>query len=85
MFAHAGINPERPLTRQRPEDLRWIREAFLTHRDLYGKVIVHGHTITESWEFHPNRIGVDTGAYFSGQLTCLVLQGDKREILHTRR
>ncbi len=83
MFVHAGINPRRSLSRQKAEDLRWIREPFLDHRDLFDKVIVHGHTITENWEFHPNRISLDTGAYFSGQLTCLVLESNERQILQT--
>tara|TARA_R100001143_G_C3332927_1_gene120363 strand:- start:46 stop:861 length:816 start_codon:yes stop_codon:yes gene_type:complete len=62
-FVHAGINPDRSLEKQIPEDLRWIREPFLTHTGGFEKVIVHGHTITDEPEFRPNRIGIDTGAY----------------------
>ncbi len=83
MFVHAGINPRRPLDRQRPHDLRWIRDPFIGYTGLYDKVIVHGHTITEKSEFRQNRIGIDTGAYFSGVLTCLVLEEDMKRLLQT--
>lgn len=82
-FTHAGIAPNRPLHRQTGEDLRWIREPFLAHVKPYTKIVVHGHTITETPEFHSNRIAIDTGAYHSGRLTCLVLEGEARRILTT--
>jgi len=49
----------------------------------FGKVVVHGHSISLDPEFRPNRIGIDTGAYRSGQLTCLVLEGTQRQLLTT--
>jgi len=81
LFVHAGVDPGRPLTDQRPQDLRWIREPFLSRREPLEKVVVHGHTITETAEFHPNRIGLDTGAYFSDRLSCLVLSGREKGLL----
>lgn len=83
MFVHAGIDPNRSLKRQRPRDLRWIRQPFLGHTGLYEKIIVHGHNITDTPEFHSNRIGIDTGAYYSGCLTCLVLEGNERRVIQT--
>ena len=82
-FTHAGINPNRPLHRQISDDLRWIREPFLSHTPPYAKIIVHGHTITDTPEFHQNRISIDTGAYHSGRLTCLVLEQNTRRIIQT--
>ena len=81
MFVHAGIDPGRSLSRQDPQHTRWIREPFLSHAGLYEKVVVHGHTITDKPEFHPNRISIDTGAYYSGNLTCLVLENNDRRRL----
>jgi serine/threonine protein phosphatase 1 len=84
VFVHAGIRPGVPLERQEPEDLLWIRDEFLSSRsDHGGKVVVHGHTICERPEIRANRINIDTGAYASGRLTCLVLQGDGRRFLNT--
>ena len=73
-FAHAGIKPKVKLHLQRPEDLLWIREEFLNSPLFHGKVIVHGHTVTAEPECFPNRIGIDTGAYSSGKLSCVVFE-----------
>ena len=83
LFVHAGIRPGVPLDRQIPDDLLWIREQFLNSRADHGKVVVHGHSISEEVEFRPNRIGIDTGACFTGQLTCLVLNGASRGLIQT--
>ena len=83
LFVHAGIDPSRALSEQKAKDLRWIREPFLSHGDPHERVVVHGHTITEAPEDTGNRIGVDTGAYSSGCLTALVLEGTQRRYLST--
>lgn len=82
-FVHAGIRPGVPLAEQRTEHLRWIRSGFLDHRGAHPRMIVHGHTITETVDERPNRIGIDTGAYQSGRLTAIVLDGDTRRFLAT--
>lgn len=74
-FVHAGVRPKVKLQRQRPEDMLWIREEFLNSDVFHGKVIIHGHSVTEEPEIHHNRIGMDTGAYSSGRLTCAVFEG----------
>ena len=80
-FVHAGIRPGVPLDNQTDEDMLWIREEFLGCEDDFGKVIVHGHTITWEPEVKPNRIGIDTGAFASGVLTALVLEGREQDFL----
>lgn len=81
VFVHAGIDPEISIDDQRNQDLRWIREPFLSHSEPYGMVIVHGHTISDEPEDKGNRIGIDTGAYASGKLTALVLEGSRRRYI----
>src|SRR6478609_8793417 len=81
MFVHAGIDPRVPLDAQRRQDLRWIREPFLSHPDTHGPVVVHGHTISDEPEDCGNRIGIDTGAFMSGRLTALVLEGTNRRYI----
>lgn len=85
LFVHAGIKPGVPLEQQTLSDLRWIREPFLSHRESHGAIVVHGHTITEEIEVRTNRIGIDTGAYASGKLTALGLEGEARWLLQTTR
>ncbi|OSQ40942.1 hypothetical protein TMES_01480 [Thalassospira mesophila] len=74
LFVHAGIDPERPFADQGPETLRWIREPFLSHASPLARVVVHGHTVVEEPVIRVNRVGIDTGAYYSGNLTCLRLE-----------
>ncbi len=78
VFVHAGLNPANPLDAQTRADLLWIREPFLRHTEPFSHVVVHGHTIFQDIEATPNRIGIDTGAFRTGRLTALVLEGDRR-------
>jgi serine/threonine protein phosphatase 1 len=80
-FVHAGVDPERPFDDQKRSDLLWIRDRFLNHDGPLEKVVVHGHTIFDRVMDCGNRIGIDTGAFRSGVLTALVLEGDQRRIL----
>ena len=81
LFVHAGIDPRLPLDQQRTKDLRWIREPFLSCDDPLGAVVVHGHTISDEPEERGNRIGIDTGAFMTGRLTALVLEGTSRRYI----
>ncbi|HYD30580.1 MAG TPA: metallophosphoesterase family protein [Azospirillaceae bacterium] len=83
LFVHAGIRPGIPLDRQDDHDLMWIRDEFLESPKDHGKVVIHGHTITFEPEMRANRIGIDTGAFATGRLTALVLEGDTRRFLST--
>jgi serine/threonine protein phosphatase 1 len=80
-FAHAGVRPGIRLTKQSQHDLLWIRDDFLLHEEDFGKVIVHGHTPAAQPDIRPNRINIDTGAYATGRLTCLVLEGEQMRFL----
>ena len=82
-FSHAGIRPGTALAEQREEDLLWGRDEFIDDRTDHGKVVVHGHFFTAEPDMQCNRIGIDTGAYATGRLTCLVLQGTSRRFLST--
>jgi serine/threonine protein phosphatase 1 len=81
LFAHAGVDPRRPMDQQKEEALIWIREPFLSHQGDYGVVVVHGHTIVDDAQQHHNRIAVDTGAFRSLRLTCAVLQDENVSFL----
>jgi serine/threonine protein phosphatase 1 len=83
LFVHAGVRPGVDISRQDPRDLRWIRDEFLRSDADFGKVVVHGHTICEAPEERANRIGIDTGAYRTGHLTTLRLEGAARRFTAT--
>lgn len=83
LFVHAGVRPGVPLDQQDPNDLRWIREPFLSHKGRYGSMVIHGHTITAEPDIRPNRIGIDTGAFASGVLTAIGLEDEERWFLRS--
>jgi serine/threonine protein phosphatase 1 len=84
VFVHAGVRPGVALDRQLPTDLLWIRNEFLRVRvPLPGHIVVHGHTIVELPQDLTYRINLDTGAFASGCLTCLVLRATDRRFMST--
>ncbi len=83
LFVHAGVRPGVALDAQDEHDLVWIRHEFLDATEPFGKMVVHGHTPGREPVVRPNRIGIDTGAVFSGRLTALRLQDGERAFLET--
>lgn len=81
LFVHAGIDPLVALDEQKRSDMLWIRDRFLRHEGPLSKVVVHGHTIFDDVLDCGNRIGIDTGAFRSGLLTALVLEGEERRTI----
>jgi serine/threonine protein phosphatase 1 len=84
-FCHAGVRPGVSLENQRREDLLWIRREFLDSQVDHGAVIVHGHSEVGDGDVRTNRVGVDTGAYRSGELTAVGLQDTFRWFISTTR
>lgn len=84
LFVHAGIRPKVPLKAQNFDDFMWIRDEFLSHKKPFERFVVHGHTITDKPDVQMNRIGIDTGAYRTGILTCLVLEGTSQRFIEAR-
>ncbi|NOJ47683.1 serine/threonine protein phosphatase [Bradyrhizobium sp. WSM 1744] len=82
-FAHAGVNPNADLASQKESDLLWIREEFLSSNVDFGKIVVHGHTPVCEVDVSSNRINIDTGAYATGRLTCLVIEGASLAVIST--
>ncbi|MGY3581657.1 serine/threonine protein phosphatase 1 [Bradyrhizobium sp. USDA 4341] len=80
-LCHAGVRPGIPLEWQRPTDLLWIRDEFLNSNADFGKIVIHGHNPVTQPEIRANRINIDTGAFASGRLSCLVLERDARRCL----
>lgn len=83
LFVHAGIRPGIPLDEQDPQDLMFIREPFLSATTDFGCVVVHGHTVVDEPVVRQNRIGIDTGAVWTGKLTAVVLEADTHRFLST--
>jgi serine/threonine protein phosphatase 1 len=82
-FVHAGVRPGVAFADQRPAELRWIRDPFLDHRGALEKIVVHGHTVADTVEILPHRIGLDTGAYDTGRLSAIRLEATDRLVFST--
>lgn len=81
LFVHAGLRPRLAVAAQNPDDLLWIRDEFLAYKRPFEKFVVHGHTPVLQPDVRNNRINIDTGAYATGRLTCLVLEDTERRLL----
>jgi serine/threonine protein phosphatase 1 len=81
LFVHAGVRTHLPLSEQATEDLLWIREGFSDRDEPFEKIVVHGHSPTDVPYVGRHRICIDTAAYATNRLTCIVLEGTQREIL----
>lgn len=81
LFVHAGIRPKKSLVKQTQQDMLWIREDFILYEGCHEKFVIHGHTPIREPEICSNRINIDTGAWVTGRLTCLVLEEDHYRFL----
>ncbi|MEE8294672.1 MAG: serine/threonine protein phosphatase, partial [Sphingomonadales bacterium] len=82
-FVHAGVDPEKPLAKQSEETMLWIRDKFLESEKPLEKIVVHGHSVVWDPVVSENHISVDTGAYATGKLTSLVLEGTEVRFIST--
>ena len=85
-FVHAGIDPEIPLEKQDKNTLIWQRRRkFLANTKMFEKIIVHGHTPQPKVENLENRINLDTGAFYTEILSCLIIDAKSgmRQFINT--
>ena len=73
IFVHAGLREKVPLESQQETDLLWIRDEFIYSDYDFGQRVVFGHTPFKEPLVQPNKIGIDTGAVYGNQLTCVQL------------
>jgi serine/threonine protein phosphatase 1 len=86
ILVHAGLRPKVSISKQVESDCLWIREPFLENDYGFEKVVVHGHSwISDMPQITANRIGVDTGAYSTGSLTAVRLDGREIEFIQARQ
>ena len=84
VFVHAGLRPGVPLEAQHDDDLFWIREPFLSAEMPENLTVVHGHTPNVAPVVSGRRICVDTGAFATGILTAVRLDGAGVSFLDTQ-
>ncbi|MEE9275792.1 MAG: metallophosphoesterase family protein [bacterium] len=78
LFVHAGFRPGVPLEEQSARDMLWIRHEFIDSKEDFGVPVVFGHTpLPEVLDDLPRCLGIDTGAAYGHNLTCVQLEGAK--------
>ena len=75
LFVHAGIRPGIAVAQQHFHDLLWVRSEFLDSTEHHEKYVVHGHSPVGHPDIRGNRMNIDTGAWRSGTLTCVAIEG----------
>ncbi len=83
LFVHAGLRPGRALPAQTEQDLLEIRDPFLKSKKKWPFVVVHGHTPVQEVVQDGRRISIDTGAYATGRLSAVRLDGASTLVLST--
>ena len=83
LFVHAGIRPKVRLRDQDEKDLLWIRDVFLEYEKPFEMFVVHGHTPVHAPDMQSNRLNIDTGAFATGRLTCVAIEGSTIRPLST--
>jgi serine/threonine protein phosphatase 1 len=83
LFVHAGLRPNVALEEQTTEDMLLIRRDFLKNPVTDSHTIIHGHTIFDTPFIREGSIGIDTGAYASGVLTAIALEGSAYRFIST--
>ncbi len=73
VFVHAGLKPGIPISDQSDDEKLWIRWEFVNSEYDWGKRVIFGHTAFIVPRIESNKIGIDTGAVYGRELTCLVL------------
>jgi serine/threonine protein phosphatase 1 len=81
LFVHGGVDPAKPLRRQTTHDFLWHRHEDQSRDDAFERIVVHGHTPVAEPFLGRYRINLDTGAFASNRLSCLVLDGRERRFL----
>ena len=76
VFAHASLDPAVALDVQSERALLWGQVGAGASSGLPGYRLVHGHFDDREPVVRPDRICVDTGAYYSGRLTAARLDED---------
>lgn len=80
IFVHAGLDPKLPVDRQTDDALLWGNSSFLEEEGYPNLRVVHGHYDAYEPVVTDARICVDTGAYYSGRLTAVRLDGGEKLI-----
>jgi serine/threonine protein phosphatase 1 len=77
LYVHAGIKPHVSIELQDRYELIWIRDEFIFSPTGIRKKVIFGHTPFARPLVKSDKIGIDTGAVYGGNLTAIELPEEK--------
>ncbi len=84
LVTHAGANPNTSPDQQSEKTLMWGHPEFRTTDRRDGVWVVYGHTIVDQPSAQRGRIAVDTGAFATGVLSAVCLDGAEPTFISAR-
>ncbi len=81
LVVHAGADPDTPPEAQSDKTLVWGHPSFHSTVRRDGVWVVHGHTIVGTASARHGRISIDTGAFATGVLSAVCLDGTEPRFL----
>nr|WP_254429852.1 metallophosphoesterase family protein [Ruegeria atlantica] len=84
LTTHAGANPQTAPDQQSAETLMWGHPEFRTVDRRDGVWVVYGHTIVDEASAQHGRIAIDTGAFATGVLSAVCLDGGEPRFIRAR-
>ncbi|GCE31595.1 serine/threonine protein phosphatase [Dictyobacter alpinus] len=72
-YVHAGVLPDKPFYSTPPYSKMWGARGFADKDYDWGKTVVFGHWEQSSPMIKVHKIGLDTGAWRTGNLTAIQL------------
>ncbi len=67
---HAALDPATSVLQQSQDVMLWGCDSFMKVPRTDGNWVVHGHTIVDKPVWEHSRVSLDTGCYFTGELTA---------------
>lgn len=67
---HAALDPAHPIGQQSQETMLWGCESFMKTARTDGHWVIHGHTVVDRPVWEHSRVSLDTGCYYTGELTA---------------
>lgn len=78
---HAALDPAHTIKQQSSEVMLWGCDSFMNTPRNDGNWVVHGHTVVNRPVWEHSRVSLDTGCYFTGELTAAAFTNNTCRIL----
>jgi serine/threonine protein phosphatase 1 len=78
---HAALDPAQTVLQQSQDVMLWGCDSFMKTARTDGNWVIHGHTVVEKPVWEHSRVSLDTGCYFTGELTAAAFTNNACRII----